>query len=157
MIELKDKTLGLIGFGNNAQKVAEIGHAFSMKVIFYNHRPKSNVPEYVKQISLKELYQKANVISLHVPQIPITIRMINQQALTQMKDQVILINTAHGGLINEHDIAAALNAGKIAAAELDVAQKETLPATSPLLSAQNCYLTPHIAWAPREIRERLLG
>ncbi len=157
LIELKDKTLGLIGFGNIAQKVAAIGHAFSMKVVFYNHRPKSNVPEYVKQISLTELYQKADIISLHVPQTPTTIGMINQQALAQMKDQVILINTARGGLINEHDVAVALNAGKIAAAGLDVAQIEPLPATSPLLSAKNCYLTPHIAWAPRETRERLLG
>lgn len=157
LIELKDKTLGLIGFGNISQKVAAIGHAFSMKVVFYNHHPKSNIPEYVKQISLAELYQKADIISLHVPQTPTTIGMINQQALAQMKDQVILINTARGGLINEHDVAAALNAGKIAAAGLDVAQIEPLPATSPLLSAKNCYLTPHIAWAPRETRERLLG
>lgn len=157
LIELKDKTLGLIGFGNISQKVAAIGHAFSMKVVFYNHHPKSNIPEYVKQISLAELYQKADIISLHVPQTPTTIGMINQQALAQMKDQVILINTARGGLINEHDVAAALNAGKMAAAGLDVAQIEPLPATSPLLSAKNCYLTPHIAWAPRETRERLLG
>ena len=157
LIELKDKTLGLFGFGNIAQKFAAIGHAFSMKVVFYNHHPKSNIPEYVKQISLAELYQKADIISLHVPQTPKTIGMINQQALAQMKDQVILINTARGGLINEHDVAAALNAGKMAAAGLDVAQIEPLPATSPLLSAKNCYLTPHIAWAPRETRERLLG
>lgn len=106
---------------------------------------------------MTELYQKADIISLHVPQTPTTIGMINQQVLTQMKDQVILINTARGGLINEHDVAAALNAGKMAAAGLDVAQIEPLPATSPLLSAKNCYLTPHIAWAPRETRERLLG
>ena len=157
LMELKGKTLGLIGFGHIAKKVAEIGHAFSMNVIFWNHRPKSDLPDYVKQVELDELYQKADIISLHVPQTPETTEMINQGAIAQMKDDVILINTARGGLINEKDVADALNEGKIAAAGIDVAQKEPIPADSPLLSAKNCYITPHIAWAPRETRNRLLG
>ena len=157
LMELQGKTLGLIGFGSIAKKVAEIGHAFSMNIIFYNHRPKTDLPNYVKQLSLEELYQQSDIISLHVPQTPETTEMINQKAISQMKDGVILINTARGGLISEKDVADALNDGKIAAAGVDVVQKEPIPADSPLLSAKNCYITPHIAWAPRETRNRLLG
>lgn len=157
LTELQGKTLGLIGFGSIAKKVAEIGHAFSMNIIFYNHRPKTDLPSYVKQVSLEELYQQSDIISLHVPQTPETTEMINQKAISQMKDGVILINTARGGLISEKDVADALNGGKIAAAGVDVVQKEPIPADSPLLSAKNCYITPHIAWAPRETRNRLLG
>ena len=157
LMELQGKTLGLIGFGSIAKKVAEIGHAFSMNIIFYNHRPKTDLPNYVKQVSLEELYQQSDIISLHVPQTPETTEMINQEAINQMKDGVILINTARGGLISEKDVADALNDGKIAAAGVDVVQKEPIPTDSPLLSAKNCYITPHIAWAPRETRNRLLG
>ena len=157
LMELQGKTLGLIGFGSIAKKVAEIGHAFSMNIIFYNHRPKTDLPNYVKQLSLEELYQQSDIISLHVPQTLETTEMINQKAISQMKDGVILINTARGGLISEKDVADALNDGKIAAAGVDVVQKEPIPADSPLLSAKNCYITPHIAWAPRETRNRLLG
>lgn len=157
LMELQGKTLGLIGFGSIAKKVAEIGHAFSMNIIFYNHRPKTDLPNYVKQVSLEELYQQSDIISLHVPQTPETTEMINQEAISQMKDGVILINTARGGLISEKDVADALNDSKIAAAGVDVVQKEPIPADSPLLSAKNCYITPHIAWAPRETRNRLLG
>lgn len=157
LMELQGKTLGLIGFGSIAKKVAEIGHAFSMNIIFYNHRPKTDLPNYVKQVSLEELYQQSDIISLHVPQTLETTEMINQKAISQMKDGVILINTARGGLISEKDVADALNDGKIAAAGVDVVQKEPIPADSPLLSAKNCYITPHIAWAPRETRNRLLG
>lgn len=157
LMELQGKTLGLIGFGSIAKKVAEIGHAFSMNIIFYNHRPKTDLPNYVKQVSLEELYQQSDIISLHVPQTPETTEMINQKAISQMKDGVILINTARGGLISEKDVADALNGGKIAAAGVDVVQKEPIPADSPLLSTKNCYITPHIAWAPRETRNRLLG
>lgn len=157
LMELQGKTLGLIGFGSIAKKVAEIGHAFSMNIIFYNHRPKTDLPNYVKQVSLEELYQQSDIISLHVPQTPETTEMINQKAISQMKDGVILINTARGGLISEKDVADALNDGKIAAAGVDVVQKEPIPTDSPLLSAKNCYITPHIAWAPRETRNRLLG
>ena len=157
LMELQGKTLGLIGFGSIAKKVAEIGHAFSMNIIFYNHRSKTDLSNYVKQVSLEELYQQSDIISLHVPQTPETTEMINQEAISQMKDGVILINTARGGLISEKDVADALNDGKIAAAGVDVVQKEPIPADSPLLSAKNCYITPHIAWAPRETRNRLLG
>lgn len=156
LMELKGKTIGLIGFGSIARKVAEIASAFSMNVIFYNHRLKTGIPGYVKQVSLDELYQNADIISLHVPQVPETTGIICRESIAKMKDGVILINTARGGLINEEDVAQALNNGKISAAGIDVAQKEPIPADSPLLTAKNCYITPHIAWAPRETRNRLL-
>lgn len=156
LMELKGKTTGLIGFGSIARKVAEIASAFSMNVIFYNHRLKTGIPGYVKQVSLDELYQNADIISLHVPQVPETTGIICRESIAKMKDGVILINTARGGLINEEDVAQALNNGKISAAGIDVAQKEPIPADSPLLTAKNCYITPHIAWAPRETRNRLL-
>lgn len=156
LMELKGKTIGLIGFGSIARKIAEIACAFSMNVIFYNHRLKTGIPGYVKQVSLDELYQNADIISLHVPQVPETTGIICRESIAKMKDGVILINTARGGLINEEDVAQALNNGKISAAGIDVAQKEPIPADSSLLTAKNCYITPHIAWAPRETRNRLL-
>ncbi|WEV44276.1 D-2-hydroxyacid dehydrogenase [Lactobacillus sp. ESL0684] len=157
LMELQGKTLGLIGFGAIAQKVAEIGHAFGMKVIFYNHRPKTVPAAWVEQVSLAQLYAQSDVISLHVPQTTQTTNLIDAAAIKQMKADVIIINTARGGLINEADLATALNNGQVAAAAVDVAQTEPIPAESPLLSAKNCYLTPHIAWAPQETRERLLA
>ncbi|WEV70365.1 D-2-hydroxyacid dehydrogenase [Lactobacillus sp. ESL0785] len=156
LMELTGKTLGLVGFGAIAKRVAEIGHALGMKIIFYNHRPKAITNTWVKQVSLEQLYKEADVISLHVPQTPETTNLICTQAIKQMKKGVIILNTARGGLINEADLAEALNSGRIAAAGVDVAQTEPIPATSPLLTAKNCYITPHIAWAPKETRDRLL-
>ncbi len=157
LIELKDKTLGLVGYGRIAQKVAELGHAFSMNVIFYNHRPKDFDEEWLQQVSLDELLQKSDVISLHVLKTPETTNLIRQETIQKMKDGVILLNTSRGGLLNEADTAAALNSGKIYAAAVDVAQHEPINADSPLLTAKNCYITPHIAWAPQETRARLLN
>ncbi len=156
LIELKGKTLGLIGFGRIAQKVAELAHAFSMEVIFYNHRPKKFKEDWLTQVSLEEVLQRADVISLHVFQTPETSEMIRKETIEKMKDGVILLNTARGGLLNEVDTAAALNSGKILAAAVDVAQQEPINEDSPLLTAKNCYITPHIAWAPQKTRARLL-
>ncbi len=157
LTELEGKVLGLVGFGRIAQKVAEIGHAFGMNVIFYNHRPKKVKQDWQKQVSLDTLLKNSDVVSLHVPQTPDTTEMINDSSLKKMKDSAILLNTARGGLINEKDVADALNNGQIAAAAVDVAQCEPLNADSPLLDADNCCITPHIAWAPQETRVRLLG
>ncbi|MGO3373556.1 D-2-hydroxyacid dehydrogenase [Brochothrix thermosphacta] len=157
LFELAGKTLGLVGYGLIAQKVAEIAVVFGMNVIYYNHRPKQSKTPSVKQVTLDEVYHKADIISLHVPQMSETTQMINNEAIQQMKDGVILINTARGGLLDEEAVAAALNIGKIAALGADVVTKEPILATNPLLTAKNCYLTPHIAWAPVEARERLLG
>ncbi|MDN6129884.1 MAG: D-2-hydroxyacid dehydrogenase [Tetragenococcus halophilus] len=156
LTELQGKTLGLVGFGRIAQKVAEIGHAFGMKVIFYNHRPKNVKAEWLQQVSLNELLSQSDVVSLHVPQTPDTKELINSSSLQKMKNTGILINTARGGLINEADLAEALNNEQLAVAAMDVAQQEPINEDSPLLAAKNCYITPHIAWAPQETRKRLL-
>ena len=156
LYELKGKTLGLIGYGRIAQKVAELGHTFSMNVIFYNHRHKEvNVP-WIKQVSLDELLKQSDVISLHVIQTPDTINLINKETISKMKKNVIILNTARGKLINETDIAEALNNNRIYALATDVVSKEPISKDNPLLTAKNCYITPHIAWAPLETRERLL-
>lgn len=156
LFELKGKTLGLIGYGHIAQKVATIAHAFSMNVIFYNHRPKKAAP-WAKQVPLETLLQQADVISLHVIQTPETLNLINKNTLSRMQPSAILVNTARGKLVNETDLADALNAGKIYAYATDVVGKEPIATDNPLLRAKNCYITPHIAWAPHETRARLLA
>lgn len=157
LMELAGKTIGLIGYGAIAQAVATIAHAFQLKVIYFNHRPKPAQADWAKQVSLAELYQEADIISLHVPQFPETEKMIDRTALSQMKSSAILINTARGGLIDEGAVAEALHTGQIAALAADVVSKEPIAADNPLLQAPNCYLTPHIAWAPVETRRRLMG
>lgn len=157
LMELAGKTIGLIGYGAIAQAVATIAHAFQLKVIYFNHRPKPAQANWAKQVSLAELYQEADIISLHVPQFPETEKMIDRTALAQMKSSAILINTARGGLIDEGAVAEALQTGQIAALAADVVSKEPIAADNPLLQAPNCYLTPHIAWAPAETRRRLMG
>ncbi|WP_461197795.1 D-2-hydroxyacid dehydrogenase [Enterococcus sp. N249-2] len=157
LTELAGKTLGLIGYGAIAQAVATIAHAFHMQVIYYNHRPKAPQAEWAKQVTLESLYQEADIISLHVPQFPETEGMIDQTALGHMKDTAILVNTARGGLLDEAAVAQALSEGKLAALAADVVSKEPIAADNPLLQAPNCYLTPHIAWAPTETRQRLMA
>lgn len=156
LTELAGKTLGLVGYGAIAQAVAEIAHAFKLKVIYYNHREKTPQADWAQQVSLTDLYARADIISLHVPQTKETTEMIDQAAIDQMKSGVILVNTARGGLLNEADVATALNTGKIAGAGLDVVSKEPITADNPLLTAKNCVITPHIAWAPVETRGRLM-
>lgn len=157
LLELAGKTIGLIGYGKIAQAVAEIARAFKMSVIYYNHRPKESGSTFIKQVTLEELYEKSDVISLHVPQFPETMEMINEEAINQMKSDVILINTSRGGLIDEQAVADGLNKGKLRAYGADVVSHEPILSENPLLKAKNCYLTPHIAWAPVEARERLLS
>lgn len=157
LMELAGKTIGLIGYGAIAQAVATIAHAFQLKVIYFNHRPKPAQAAWAKQVSLAELYQEADIISLHVPQFPETEKMVDRTALAQMKPSAILINTSRGGLIDEAAVAEALQTGQIAALAADVVSKEPIAADNSLLQAPNCYLTPHIAWAPVETRRRLMG
>ena len=123
---LAGKTLGLVGYGRIAQKVASIAHAFSMKVVFYDRRPKTHDNQMSQQVSLKELLTTADIISLHVRQAPETLNLIRRETIEQMRPGVIIINTARGKLINENDLALALNQGKIAAAGLDVSQQEPI-------------------------------
>ena len=154
---LAGKTLGLFVYGRIAQKVASIAHSISMKVVFYDRRPKTHDNQMSQQVSLKELLTTADIISLHVRQAPETLNLIRRETIEQMRPGVIIINTARGKLINENDLALALNQGKIAAAGLDVSQQEPIQPDNPLLTAKNCYITPHIAWAPYETREKLLA
>lgn len=155
LMELAGKTIGLIGWGNIAQATARIAHAFKMEVIFYNHRKKA-APKWADQVELSELYQRADVISLHIPQTNETTKMIDRAMLEQVKPTAILLNTARGGLIDEAAVAEALTRNRLAAYCADVVTTEPILADNPLLSAPNCILTPHIAWAPIEARKRLM-
>lgn len=158
LIELEGKTLGIIGFGSIGQKVAEVAAAFGMKVIGTSrtqtdqgHRP------YFRWVDLPELLKESDVISLHCPLTPETTGLINKEALNQMKLSALLINTSRGPVINEADLASALNEGILAGAGLDVLSQEPPLASNPLLKAKNCILTPHIAWATKEARARMMG
>ncbi|SEP45774.1 D-2-hydroxyacid dehydrogenase [Propionispora vibrioides] len=158
LIELKDKTMGIIGFGRIGQVTAQIANAFGMKVLAYdNYRKKELETDVLRYAELDEIYACADVISLHCPLFDSTRGMINKASLAKMKPGVIIINTSRGPLIVEEDLAEALANGQVFAAALDVVATEPIEADSPLLSAPNCIITPHIAWAPKESRERLLG
>jgi glycerate dehydrogenase len=155
LIELKDKTMGIIGYGNIGRVVGKIADALGMKVISYTPNPKKGI-DYVDFVSLDELYERADVVSLHIPLFESTKNIINKESIAKMKDGVIILNVLRGGLINEEDLADALNSGKVYAAGLDVVSKEPIKKDNPLLSAKNCIITPHIAWAAKESRQRLL-
>lgn len=142
LMELRGKTIGLIGYGEIAQATATIAHAFNMKVIYWNHRPKKAQEDWAKQVSIEELYQQADIISLHVPQTSETEKMINQKTIARMKEGVILLNTARGGLLDEAAVADALNRGQIFAAGVDVVSKEPMTKDNPLMFAKNCIITP---------------
>lgn len=156
LMELQGKTMGLIGYGEIAQATAKIAHAFNMEVIYWNHRSKEPQAEWAQQVSIDELYQRSDVISLHVPQTADTQEMINRESIAKMKDGVILLNTARGGLLDEAAVATALNEAKIFAAGVDVVSSEPMAEDNPLVAAKNCFITPHIAWRPLETRERLM-
>ena len=151
LIELAGKTMGIVGYGRIGHKVAEIARCFGMNVIAWTRTPRD--PECV---SLDELLERSDVISLHCPLFPETKNLINRDTIAKMKDGVILINTSRGPVVNDADLRAALESGKVYAAGADVSTVEPIPADSPLLGAKNMFLTPHIAWATFEARERLM-
>lgn len=151
LIELAGKTMGIVGYGRIGHKVAEIARCFGMNVIAWTRTPRD--PECV---SLDELLSRSDVISLHCPLFPETKNLINRDTIAKMKDGVILINTSRGPVVNDADLRAALESGKVYAAGADVSTVEPIPADSPLLGAKNAILTPHIAWAPKEARTRLM-
>lgn len=158
LIELSGKTMGIIGMGRIGQAVAQIAHAFGMKIIAADPDPNpALVREDLRFVSIEELLAGSDVISLHCPLTPETQGLINRNTLSRMKDGVILINTSRGQLIVEEDLAEALRSGKVYAAGLDVLQSEPPAPDNPLLNLPNCTLTPHIAWAPREARQRLMN
>ena len=155
-IELSGKTLGIIGFGKIGKKVAEIGQALGMNILFHNRSVKTDVPPGFIQCQLDELLRKSDVVSLNCPLTEANKGFINKDTLRLMKPSSILINTGRGPLIDEYDLAEALNCGIISGAGLDVLSTEPPLHGNPLLAAKNCYVTPHIAWATKESRQRLL-
>lgn len=157
LMELAGKTLGVIGFGRIGQAMGRIGKALGMEVLAAGSHPTEAGKAIAAYVELDELYARADVISLHCPLFPETERMINQHTIAKMKDGVILLNTGRGQLICEPALAEALHSGKVRAAGLDVLSQEPPAADNPLLSAPNCFITPHIAWAARESRQRLMN
>lgn len=155
--ELTGKVLGIIGFGRIGQAIAKIGDAMGMQIIFQNHRIKEDIPEYARQVSLEELMRSSDFISINCPLTAENQGFINKNTLSLMKQDAFLVNTGRGPLINEQDLADALNSGKIAGAGLDVLSIEPAREGNPLLNARNCHITPHIAWATREARIRLMN
>lgn len=155
--ELAGKTLGLVGFGSIAKKVAQIARAFDMDILVYS---RTKYPEYENEhlqfVDFNTLLTESNVISLHCPLFPETAKLINAEAVKKMKEGAVLINTARGGVIDEEAVADGLNSGKLRGFGTDVATVEPISLDNPLLKAKNCVITPHIAWATRESRERLI-
>lgn len=156
LVELQGKKMGIVGFGNIGQATARIAQAFGMEVCVYSSKPQFVLPSGIKKMDLDELFAECDVISLHCPLTPDTKEMVNADRLSKMKSNAILINTGRGPLINEQDLADALNEGRIAAAGLDVLSVEPSVEGNPLLTARNCFITPHIAWATLEARTRLM-
>ena len=156
LIELESKTLGIIGLGRIGKAVAKIAGALGMKVIAFSRSQNEEGAAVARYVDLDRLFRESDVIALHCPLFPETQGIINKTTIAKMKDGVIIINNSRGPLIVEQDLAGALNSGKVQAAGVDVAGTEPIPADSPLLSAKNCIITPHISWAPKETRQRLV-
>ena len=155
-MELAGKTLGIIGFGRIGQAVAQLAKAFGMRVLAYSRR---ELPEYRKlaeYVALDTLLEESDFVSLHCPLTAENAGMINTETIGKMKEGAILINTARGGLLDEQAVADALASGKLRSAAVDVVSEEPMRRSNPLLTAPNCIITPHIAWAPKESRQRLL-
>jgi glycerate dehydrogenase len=158
LIELADKTMGIVGYGRIGQATGRIARAMGMKILaFDSHRDPSLESEGCKYVELDELLANSDVITLHCPLFPETEGIINRNTIAKMKDSVILLNNSRGQLIVERDLADALNSGKIYAAGLDVVSTEPIRADNPLLGAKNCFISPHISWATKESRSRLMA
>lgn len=156
LIELEGKTIGIIGFGRIGQAEGRVAKALGMNVLAYDIYPNDSGHTIGEYVNLDTLYAKSDVITLHCNLTPENTCMINKDSIAKMKDGVILINNARGQLINEQDVADALNSGKMGAAGLDVVYTEPIKADNPLLKAKNCIITPHISWAPKESRQRIM-
>ena len=156
LTELAGLTMGLIGLGQIGRATAQLADAFGMRVIATSRSPE-NVPAYVEPVDLDALFGESDVVSLHCPLTAETENLVNHARLSQMKDTAFLINTSRGPLVDEEALAAALQAGQIAGAGLDVLSTEPPPADHPLIGAKNCIITPHIAWATQSARGRLLA
>ena len=156
LIELAGKTMGIIGFGRIGQTTGRIARALGMNVIAYDEYESGAGRALAEYTALDALFARSDVIALHCPLLPSTQRIINRENIAKMKDGVIILNNARGPLIVEQDLADALNSGKVYAAGLDVVSTEPIRGDNPLLKAKNCLITPHISWAPKESRQRLM-
>ena len=156
LTELAGKTFGIVGLGNIGQRVAMIAAAFDMSVVAYTSKSADMLPSYIQKRTLDEVLAESDVLSLHCPLTPNTQHLINRQTLQKMKPSAILINTGRGPLINDQDVADALNENRLQAFCADVLTEEPPKADNPLLRCENAYITPHIAWASSEARVRLL-
>ena len=156
LIELDGKTMGIIGFGRIGQATGRIAKALGMKVLAYDSFQSDSGKAIAEYVDLDTLLAASDVIALHCPLFPETEGIINKDTIAKMKDGVILLNNSRGPLIVEQDVADALNSGKIYAAGLDVVSTEPIRNDNPLLTAKNCIITPHISWAPKESRQRIM-
>lgn len=158
LIELAGKTIGIIGFGRIGQGTARIAQALGMKVLaFDQYQNPALETGTCRYTDLDTLLMQSDVIALHCPLFPSTEKIINKDNIAKMKDGVMIINDSRGPLIAEEDLCEALNSGKVGGAALDVVSSEPIKMDNPLLTAKNCIITPHIAWAPRESRQRLMN
>lgn len=156
-VELKDKVLGIIGFGEIGRAAARLGQAFGMRVLVVTRTPPADLSGDIRLVDLEELLRKSDIITLHCPLTEATRALINDETIGLMKESAILVNCSRGQLIDEEALARALENDRIRAACLDVLSREPVRGDNPLIGAKNCYITPHIAWATREARSRLLG
>jgi glycerate dehydrogenase len=157
LIELADKTIGIIGYGKIGQAVGVIAQAFGMKVFAYDlNKNKQLENQNLKYVEMEELLKYSDIISLHCPLFESNRGVINKDSIAKMKDGVMILNNSRGQLIVEQDLADALNSGKVSGAAVDVVSTEPIKMDNPLLKAKNCIITPHISWAPKESRQRLM-
>jgi glycerate dehydrogenase len=156
LIELYGKTMGIIGLGRIGRSTARMAGAMGMKVLAYDSFENDAGREVATYVTLDELLTQSDVIALHCPLFPETQGIINKDTIAKMKDGVIILNNSRGPLVVEQDLADALNSGKVYAAGLDVVSTEPIKNDNPLLTAKNCLITPHISWAPKESRQRLM-
>lgn len=152
-MELAGKTIGIIGYGRIGQAVGKIAKSFGMQVLAYSRSAVVGTGDYT---TIDDLLQRSDIVSLHCPLSTENAGLINRETISKMKDGAILLNTARGGLINETDLKAALVSGKLKAAAVDVVSQEPIHPDNPLLTAPNCIITPHMAWAPTESRQRVI-
>lgn len=157
LTEIAGKTIGIVGYGAIGRRVAQIAKAFGMEVVAYSpSRPAGTSDAAARFTTLDDLLSSSDIISLNCALNDSTKEMVNAESIAKMKDGAWIVNTGRGGLVNERDLAAALNSGKIGAAGVDVLSSEPPPPDNPLISAKNCHITPHIAWTTREARKRLI-
>ncbi len=157
LVELAGKTMGIVGFGRIGRRTGRLADAFGMKVLAHDvYQGEKPDYDFFAWAEIEEIFSKADVVSLHCPQTADNAGMVNKKLLGLMKKDAVLINTSRGGLVNEADLAAALNEGLIAGAAVDVVSSEPIADNNPLLTAKNCIITPHIAWATLAARRRLM-